>query len=541
LDFLLAWPGAWPAAGGGLLALLGLFAAPFLHESLAFVAGAALIARGAVTPVLAGAVLLAGIVASDLALYGLGRLARRHAWARRLAGGAPAAALARRMDRGMAWAIPTARLLPGLLFVTFVAYGWLGLPFRRFAAIAGLTAAVYTPVMLFVTLEAGKNLMPHWGAWTWPALLAALLLPMLAAQRVVAWRTARAAAADPGEPPVAIIDRLPKWLWTLPLLAYWLWLSLRYRSLTLPSLANPSISSGGLVGESKHACLALIDPAHLHCVAPTALVRPGENANAARQAAALDFPLIAKPDIGWCGYGVRRIADAGELAAYAAAFPRDGAYLLQKLIDAPGEAGLLYHRAPDEATGTLGAIVLRNIPEVVGDGRHSVAQLAARGLRTRRFGALYRAGLGAAAMARVPGPGERVRLATIASIRIGARYEDALRLATPALRAALDDIGRTMPGFHYGRFDVKFDSLADLQAGRFTILEVNGAGSESIQYWDPHVPLWRTYRGVFAKQRALFALADRLRAQGLRPMGLPALARDWLRQLRLTRRYPMSN
>ena len=31
----------------------------------------------------------------------------------------------------------------------------------------------------------------------------------------------------------------------------WLWLALRYQSLTLPTIANPAITAGGLMGEGK--------------------------------------------------------------------------------------------------------------------------------------------------------------------------------------------------------------------------------------------------------------------------------------------------
>ena len=36
--------------------------------------------------------------------------------------------------------------------------------------------------------------------------------------------------------------------------------------------------------------------------------------------AGLDFPLIAKPDIGWHGHGVRRIDDREQLESYIAVF-----------------------------------------------------------------------------------------------------------------------------------------------------------------------------------------------------------------------------
>ena len=47
------------------------------------------------------------------------------------------------------------------------------------------------------------------------------------------------------------LERMPKRLICIALTLQWLGLALRYRDLTLPSSANPAVTSGGLVGEGK--------------------------------------------------------------------------------------------------------------------------------------------------------------------------------------------------------------------------------------------------------------------------------------------------
>lgn len=138
--------------------------------------------------------------------------------------------------------------------------------------------------------------------------------------------------------------------------------------------------------------------------------------------------------------------------------------------------------------------------------------------------------------------GEVVRLATIGSTRVGGLYLDGQAFVTPALVAAVDTIARDMHEFHFGRFDVRFDSLRELAAGRgFRIMEVNGAGSEAIEAWDPDTPLLKGFGRIFAKQRLLFEVAAARRRAGARPLSLLALARLNLRQQRLIARYPPSN
>jgi len=337
------------------------------------------------------------------------------------------------------------------------------------------------------------------------------------------------------------IEQLPKTLLCVPLVLHWIYLSIRFRSLTLPSCLNPRIETGGLAGESKSACLSCIDTSFASWVAPWCRVASGEDARAARVAAGLAYPLIAKPDIGWCGYGVRRIDSDAALDRYAASVPANGAFILQRLIVAPNEAGLLYVREPGVSGGTLAALTLRHTPFVVGDGRQSISALVAADPRCRAHAATYAAALGDMGYRRVPATGERVVLTTIASLRIGARYEDASSHITPMLAARVEAIASSMGDFHYGRFDVRFDSLSSLLEGDFSIIEVNGAGSEAIQFWDPTFTIGAAFRGVFAKQCLIFKLGDAMRKAGHRPTGVVALARAWFRQQSLLRCYQPSN
>lgn len=344
-----------------------------------------------------------------------------------------------------------------------------------------------------------------------------------------------------GAPRGLRIEQLPKSLLCIPLVIQWLYLSAKYRSLTLPSCINPRIETGGLAGESKSTCLSQIGAAFAPWVAPWCRIAFGENAANARVMAGLEYPLIAKPDIGWCGYGVRRVDNDAALDDYAVSVPAGGAFILQRLIVAPNEAGLLYIRHPGAFSGTVAAITLRHTPAVTGDGIRSISALVSADPRVRAHSAKYAASIGITGYQRVPASGEKVFLTTIASLRIGARYENASSLINRVLTDRIDSIAKSMGDFRYGRFDVRFDNLASLLAGNFIIIEVNGAGSEAIHFWDPTLTIGAAFRGVFAKQCQIFKLGNAMRQAGHRPIGVAALARAWLRQQSLLRRYPPSN
>lgn len=344
----------------------------------------------------------------------------------------------------------------------------------------------------------------------------------------------------------SLLERMPKWLICIPLVVQWFCLALRYRSLSLPTCVNPTITAGGLVGEGKLEYFAGMGPVALaatapHCAVYTDTKHTGAELRQLVKSAGLDFPLVAKPNLGLCGYGVRLLANRSELLEYLADFPADECVVLQQWLPQEGEAGIFYARQPGAANGRIIGLTLRYFPRVIGDGWHTTAELIAQDARARRVSksARHRSKLD---MDRIPKLGEVLRLATIGSTRVGGLYRDGAECITPQLTSAIDDIARDMQLFHFGRFDVRFDSLADLRAGvGLSIMEVNGAGSEAIQAWDPGTGVLAGFGMIFEKQRILFAIGHTMRDKGFKPIGVAALARLNQRQNKLMAQYPPSN
>ena len=63
---------------------------------------------------------------------------------------------------------------------------------------------------------------------------------------------------DQSGPALSYFEFWPMWAFYPPVLLYVLWLMIRYRGITLPTVANPSFPGGGLVGESKAQILSLL-------------------------------------------------------------------------------------------------------------------------------------------------------------------------------------------------------------------------------------------------------------------------------------------
>jgi len=342
------------------------------------------------------------------------------------------------------------------------------------------------------------------------------------------------------------LERLPKWAIIAPLAVQWLYLSVRFKGLTVPSAANPGLTAGGLVGEGKREYFDSMGPLARAATAPYTSVRKHRGLDmpalqAAIAGAGLDFPLIVKPDLGMCGYGVRKVDNLRELFCYAFHFPDAETMILQQYLPQENEAGIFYVRDPATGAGRVLGLALRYSPRVTGDGRSTIAQLIKANCRAGR--ALGRCThRGPSDLERIPAAGEPVRLSTIGSTRVGGLYRDGKEHITPALTAAIDAIARDMTDFHFGRFDVRFTTLDALRAGTgLTIMEVNGAGSEAIEAWDPGTGLVAGLRTIFAKQRWLFEIGAANRRRGASTIGLLQLARINAAQQRLLGAYPPSN
>lgn len=67
--------------------------------------------------------------------------------------------------------------------------------------------------------------------------------------------------------------------------------------------------------------------------------------------------MVAKPDLGCRGVGVKLLRHAAQLQAYLQAFPRGASLVLQQFVPFEGEAGIFYCRLPG-STGCIVSITL---------------------------------------------------------------------------------------------------------------------------------------------------------------------------------------
>ena len=335
----------------------------------------------------------------------------------------------------------------------------------------------------------------------------------------------------------------------LPVWVYAAWLSLRYRGASLPTIANPRLPKGGLVGESKRDTLSELGPSGCERLAPFITVTRGGGGAETDTALALErmdevglaFPLVAKPDLGCRGVGVKLLCNRADLASYVSAFPKGLDIMLQELVTAEGEAGVFYVRLPGASKGRIFSLTLKYSAYVRGDGHSTLRELILADPRASRISEIYFSRHAAQLDTIVP-RGAAFRLSFTRNHCRGAIFRDGQEHITPEMTRVFDEIAQEIPEFYFGRFDVRFDSLEALQRGQdFTIVEFNGAGSEALHIWDGRMPLWRAYRDLLKQYKLLYKIGYLNRKRGYKPTPFGELIRLYREQLKLDGRLPLTD
>ena len=336
----------------------------------------------------------------------------------------------------------------------------------------------------------------------------------------------------------------PTAVFYIPVAVKYLILAAKYRSLSLPTMSNPSMLTGGLIGESKFDTLADLFRAQPELVAKTHLVpfesveQQLDQVRQLRNEDQLAYPVVFKPNVAQRGFGFKIIHSDDEARTYFERFSRDT--LIQEYAQGPHEAGIFYYRLPNEDHGKIQSIIEKDFPVVRGDGRSTVEELIRRHPRAslrpdpflKRFAGERNTILAA---------GEDLQLVQAGNHCQGAIFLDGDRLLSDELERIIDKLSTSIPGFFVGRYDVRYASEEGLRMGKdFKIVELNGASAEPNIY-DPKNSLRSAYRTMFRHWEIIFAIADENRRRGVPCTSLQTIWQNWLRYQQRSADYPVSD
>lgn len=298
----------------------------------------------------------------------------------------------------------------------------------------------------------------------------------------------------------------------IPVYFYYIWLSIKHRSFFFFTSSNPGIEFGGMLGEKKSEIFDLIPdkwiPGTIFCTPESS---PDE-VMAEMKSKNLDFPVICKPDIGERGWMVEKIKNKPQLDVYLNKISVP--FLIQEYIDLPVELGVFYLRKPSEKQGRVTSVVQKDFLSVTGDGRSTVFDLLQknpRALLNFRFESEFYQGL----LKMVPQKNQVVEVESIGNHCRGTHFINLTDAIPEELNLAMDHIAKQIPGFYFGRFDLRCKGIKDLSNGNnFKILELNGAGSEPAHIYEPGYSIVRAYREIMWHLKKLAEISSENKNNG---------------------------
>lgn len=246
----------------------------------------------------------------------------------------------------------------------------------------------------------------------------------------------------------------------------------------------------------------------------------------------LSMPLIAKPDIGMRGLQVKKITSAEELHAYASGCKVD--FLVQEYVPYENEVGIFYYRYPDEKHGHISGIVGKELLTIVGDGVSTVEQLLQKDKRyVLQLPVLHKTYKNK--MQQVLEAGEKFLMVPYGNHARGAKFIDITGYADEQLVETIDNICLRVDRFYFGRLDIRYNTWEELKEGRnFSVIELNGAGSEPTHMYDPQHSLFFAWKEIIRH----WIILQRISICNHRLSGLPYMSTSsGLKMLRDNKAY----
>jgi hypothetical protein len=275
----------------------------------------------------------------------------------------------------------------------------------------------------------------------------------------------------------------PMWIVYLPASFYYVYLAIKARSLFFFSASNPSIENGGMLFESKWKIFNLI-PKELY--PNTIYIDEFESIESIAKKLTVEklkFPVIAKPDVGGRGFGVKKIYTQNDLENYRNLV--NVPFLIQECIDYPLEVSVFYYRNPNENKGQITSVTVKELLTITGDGKSKIETLIKN--NDRAFLQYEKLKSDPTLdVNKILEKGEIRTLVPYGNHVLGAMFLDYNHIIDNDLINTFDSISKRVEGFYFGRYDIKCTSIEDLKKGKnISILELNGSGAEPAHIYDP--------------------------------------------------------
>ncbi len=512
-----------------LVVMLVIILATLVSEDLTCIGAGYLAANGSLGFTSAIVACFCGIVIGDILLYAIGRWTGFHFLNR-----APLKWFISQsaVERSKQWLskkgpvyILVTRFIPGTRLPFYYASGALKAPFWVFAFYFCLASAVWVPLLVFLAMILGSQMLDYYINYQANAIYSLIVLAFVLYSIIhiliplFTYRGRR----------ILISKWCRFWQWEFwplwkfypPIVFYVLWLGLKNRCLTLFTISNPGIPHSGFIGEKKSEILDNLKGAS-DSIAQWCLIKCSEkddakfsNLKLILNKNNLDYPLVFKPDEGQRGLGVKIIQNFEEAKEYINLSTVDT--IIQEFIDG-FEVGIFYYRYPDEPSGHIFSITEKKIPYIIGDGVRTIEQLILDDERAVCMAPFYLDSFHEK-LFDVAKKDEKISLTDVGTHCRGAIFLDGDYLITEGLTQCIDEISKKFDGFYFGRYDIKTPGKDDLKKGEnLKVIELNGVTSEATSIYDPKNSLIYAYKKLMKQWEIAFKISKQNLKKGHKPV-----------------------
>jgi hypothetical protein len=251
--------------------------------------------------------------------------------------------------------------------------------------------------------------------------------------------------------------------------------------------------NGGFIMDSKIEIYDLIPQKYYPITQFVKEKIPFEQVETILKKAVINFPFIAKPDIGLRGSAVKKINTIDDLKSYHGKANFD--YLVQQMIPYQNEVGIFYVRFPHQKNGRITGIVAKEFLIVEGNGIATIEELL-KATPRYEFQLKSLQNEYGNQLQSVLSKGEKQNLVPYGNHARGAKFLDYSHLISHELTKVIDEMCLEIPEFYFGRMDLMYNSWEELEQGKnYSVVELNGAASEPTHIYDPKHSLffaWKT-------------------------------------------------
>jgi len=268
----------------------------------------------------------------------------------------------------------------------------------------------------------------------------------------------------------------------IPMLPVYIGCVLYTRKLLYFTAANPAIEMGGFFGEKKDEILALISDKFKPKSILISKLR-SKMVEELLRSTGINYPVIAKPNVGERGYNVKLINMPSGLDKYITE-SEDESIIIQEYANQELELGILFQKHPETGEVNIRSITEKKFLKVTGNGTSTVEELLLNDKRGRLYLNYVKTAI-PKAIKKVPDKNEPFVVHRIGNHAKGTRFINANKHISRILENGVAQIVKDIEGVYYARLDLKVDSYVKLeQALSCSVFEMNGVSSEAGHIYD---------------------------------------------------------